>query len=221
MKLMLEVANICGNLKGYQNVPGDSHHIFFDFDEFKTQAAGLDAKLHDWYQDLPHDWTCSTKPITLDGRPEWALALLKHAGAPKVMHEYSNNLVTLDLNMFRATRLHLNFTMLAFEYSSPTMTSLEKISLIVSRITEIIEDMCAGIPFALQITPSGKDDPPDPLHILGQRGQHRLFPLMMCGRCFQRAEVISQDVNGRRFWIYAVARFTCRELGYAIVPLSR
>jgi hypothetical protein len=220
MKSMLEVATICHELKIYrQDGTTDVYISTVAADVWKTRMVDLDAKLHSWYQALPSDWTFLIKPIILNGRPDWESTLLRLSGAPNVIYEYADALIALDVNLYRATRLHLNLTML--EYLRTTESSSNDTGLIVSRIIEIVDDICATMLLTLQITASGVGDPQIPNEIHGRRGHHLLFPLIICGRCYQQAEVIHRDNTGKRHWIEAVAGLVCGELGYAIVPLRR
>jgi hypothetical protein len=224
MKLMLEVALICDSWKEYRrqnsddSPSDDSPSNDWEKDQLIHQTIELDTRLHGWYQDRGSDWTCSASLVTLDNRPEWQAKLLKHPGAPKAVYGYSDSLVALDMNIFRATWLHLFLTMLEY---FPQAVSSQQETPMASRMFNIIDDMCATIPYTLQITASGRGDPQNPLDVRGQRGHHLLFPLLICGRCFQRADVIQEDTEGRRYWIEAVSRFANEELGYAVVPLKR
>jgi hypothetical protein len=152
----------------------------------------------------------------------FSLRCLITRGVPKLgvpTYECANYMIALDANMFRTTWLHLILTMMEY-FPETVSTSSEITKGVIAGVISTIDDMCATIPLTLQITPSGKGDPPTPHDIHGRRGHYLLFPLMICGRCFQRTDIIQQDKRGRRYWIEAVARFVSEELGYTTVPLG-
>jgi hypothetical protein len=215
MKLMLKVAAACSTLK--QKLQS-GHLDLLEMDILETQTRYLDEELQVWHLKRSLDWICLTEPVTFVNKPGWQVELLQLPGAPKVLYKYTDPLKALDMNISRATRLHLILTRLECLHQ-PAGRQFEERK-VIPQMVSIIEDICATIPETLQMTSSSGDAPQYTHDIRGQRGHHLLFPLLICGRCFQLAEARNRDVAGRRTWIEAVAAFVSRELGYAVIPLK-
>jgi hypothetical protein len=213
MEIFLEVATICAKLKEKPSrdiAAGTTQAL--DMKSLVGQAIDLDKKLDNWYQRGNLAVPCL---ITLENRPQWTTSLLKHPGAPKAMFEYANLLMALDLNLFRATRLHLNVTILDCLTTSLQQSSRDDV---ISRILGIIDEIFATIPFIFQITPSGAGDPQSQHDVRGQRGHMLLWPILAMQKCFQREDVTRRDKAKRQEWIGAVADFMSNGLGYAKIP---
>jgi hypothetical protein len=216
MNWVHEIAVLCAKLRQCdRREPANDDLGAKDTESLVAEAINLDKQLESWYRNLPVEWSQLKKPLKFDRRPEWTTRLLKQPGAPTAVYDHPNAVVALELNVFRASRLHLHLTLfnLVSRKSPP-----EQDARLITRMLGLIDVICATIPATLQITASGEGDPQSPLDVYGQRGHHLLWPLLSCQRCFQREECASLDKAQRKDWISVIAGFVSNELGYANIP---
>ncbi|KAL4938722.1 hypothetical protein BDV06DRAFT_47597 [Aspergillus oleicola] len=187
-----------------------------------VQGNVPDAALESLPSQFASHSSYTTDPISLINRSPWAQNLLNTPEAPKSMDVYDNPLFAIDLNLYCATRIHLNLGILEFldQRSNPHGLAFGNISSLrwqaLSTITLLCNQVARSIPGVLQLTPrGGVSDPASPGEIYGSRGYFALWPVVMCMACFYRQP--SLDDGSQICWFESVLRFMRDKLGLTVV----
>ncbi|KAL7916830.1 hypothetical protein GGI35DRAFT_434068 [Trichoderma velutinum] len=192
------------------------------------EAMDLDEALEGWFQrNTSHEGWASTRScdINIQSRPQWARELFNLPGAPREMLIYDSFLAALSTNLYRATRLLLNLSILECAHTSAdslrsdTNTSRFNGSIASSTaalLMEIINDLCMAVPFMLQLTATGGTDDPQSIdELYSLRGMLMLWPLAAAMACLQKENVQKLDVDFRRGWVQGVLTFLKNSMSLA------
>lgn len=138
---------------------------------------------------------------------------------------YDSFLAALSTNLYRGTRLLLNLSILECAHTSVgSLRSDTRISAFNKSIAsstaallmEIINDLCMGVPFMLQLTATGgTDDPQSTDELYSLRGMLMLWPLVAAMACLQNKDVQKLDVDIRRGWVQGVLAFLKNSMSLA------
>lgn len=190
------------------------------------EAMDLDKALKEWYQritSLGGQTFTRTCAVNAQSRPQWARELFSLLGAPKEMLIYNTFLAALSTNIYRGTRLLLNFSILEWARTnidvsvSDNKTLLYRESIVLSTtalLMELITDLCMSVPFMLQLTAAGgMNDPQSIDELYSLRGMLMLWPLVAAMTCLQNKDVQNCDVDFRRVWLQHLFIFLKNSLG--------
>ncbi|EHK23050.1 uncharacterized protein TRIVIDRAFT_60130 [Trichoderma virens Gv29-8] len=191
------------------------------------EAMDLDKALEEWHQRTSRSGWAFTRScfVNAQSRPQWARELFSLPGAPKEMLIYNSLLAALSTNLYCSTRLLLNLSILEWArtiVSSPLSTagiSIFNESIATSTaalLMELINDLCMGVPFMLQLTAvGGMEDPQLIEELYSLRGILTLWPLVAAMACLQDKEVQKCDVDFKRAWVQHLLTFLKNSVGLA------
>ena len=120
--------------------------------ELVEATLTLDYKLECWASQLPPGWSNMTRqPLNPSNWPKWAREIISSPGAPEDMCIYADRLVASDWNMYRATRIRLNLTLLEFlSRCSPHFVDVPELrSRALDLVATLTSDIACSIPFLL------------------------------------------------------------------------
>ncbi|UKZ74658.1 hypothetical protein TrVFT333_002328 [Trichoderma virens FT-333] len=191
------------------------------------EAMDLDKALEEWHQRTSHSGWAFTRScfVNAQSRPQWARELFSLPGAPKEMLIYNSLLAALSTNLYCSTRLLLNLSIIEWArtiVSSPLSTagiSIFNESIATSTaalLMELINDLCMGVPFMLQLTAvGGMEDPQSIEELYSLRGILTLWPLVAAMTCLQDKDVQKCDVDFKRAWVQHLLTFLKNSVGLA------
>jgi hypothetical protein len=211
---MLETATLCAKLKTEFEVDGS----FSDPMELLNAALSLDTHLKLWTSVLRVDRTYTVQEIEPTIYPPWAAALLSSAGAPRLMQVFSSPLAASDWNMYRATRIQLNLSILDFLTKSPESTSIVNRSgvksQVLANIYTLTSDIASSIPGSLLMRAEGNgSNPASTEDIHGLWGYMLMWPISIAFSCYKNHDIA--DNNFQRQWFSTVLQFIRDSLGIA------
>lgn len=206
-----------------------------DEDSLLQEALELDSRLEGWWTNLAPNGYLPQAEIHPQNRPPWARDLFSLPGAPTHMTLFKSALSALGSDLYRATRLFLNLSVLrCARRMANSSTPLNKMSLYyeslvnttASLMVKLVDGICMSIPCLLQMTATGgPNDPSTPDEIYGFRAMLILWPLISVQWCLEEEEVQRYDLNLRRVWIPCVLVFLrnsmCLAKAAAYLPAPR
>jgi hypothetical protein len=210
---MAETARFCAELKAESETTGSSA----DLSELLNSALSLDSTIQVWSSHLPLDRSYTMQPINPTDYPPWATALLSSHGAPKMMEVFSSPLAASDWNMYRATRIQLNRSILDFLAARPLPLDAVFLKDLQSRTLENINTLssqiASSIPYSLLLTPGGDSTYPESVEkIPGLWGYLLVWPVSIAFFCYDRDDA---NTTSQKQWLGSVLRFLRDALGIA------
>ena len=188
--------------------------------ELLHSALDLDFQLETWTSELPPEWsTVNRYPMNNSNRPAWAKELFSLPGAPEYMACHSSLLAAADWNMYRATRIRLNLSLL--EYLSRIQSSTWENQTLISRTQHLLSmltiDITEVIPYALSLSLDGSSDHASPEDIPGIKAYVQLWPLLTAYVVSRHTLLGRESWGNMEFWLKRVLCFCGDGMGLAKV----
>lgn len=188
--------------------------------ELLHSALDLDFQLERWTSDLPPEWaTMNRYPMNNSNRPAWARELFSLPGAPEHMACYSSLLAAADWNMYRATRIRLNLSLL--EALSRIQSSAWENQTLKSRTQHLLSmltiEIAEVIPYALSLSRDGTSDHASPDDIPGIKAYVQLWPLITAYVVSRHVLLDREKLGYVEFWLKRVLCFCGDGIGLAKV----
>lgn len=213
-KYMVEVATSCAKLKESNNWNASQSQG----SDILESALSLDTQIQLWALHLPSDRSSTVRPVSTNDYPPWASAFFSSPGAPQMMEVFLNPLAASDWNMYRATRIQLNLSMLDCLDTLARYSNTVHLTRLRSRVLETIytlsDQIACSIPPLLLIKPESTSRyPASTDEIRGFWGYLVMWPVSIAFSCYKNKQV--EDTRSQKQWLGTVLHFLANNLGIA------
>ncbi|KAJ5333004.1 uncharacterized protein N7506_006787 [Penicillium brevicompactum] len=211
-KYMAEVATRCAKLKEIDKMSG-----FLPQDSGLLDAAlSLDAQLQTWASHMPESRSSTMLPVNPTEYPPWASELFSLPGAPKMTEAFSDPLAASDWNMYRATRIQLNLSLLASLDAFPQCADVFYATRLKSRVLDNIytlsSEITSSVPHLLLSTREPTSSYPQSTEAIhGLRGWTVMWPVSIAFSCYRNGSI--PDLDSQKEWLGTVLRFLRDSMG--------
>ena len=224
-EMMHDAAVVCAQLESqHRAMMSGVPFTIDDIAESMAKGTALDSEFEEWQWDLPEKWHFRKEPLLRapERRPRWSAELLSQPGAPAECYIYNEVLHALSWSLWRATRMHVQLAMLNLAVlANRTLISengppVQQVFIdgLIKSITRLIDGIVMTIPFPLQISQSGNEDPETENGIMSQRGFLLLWPVLAALKGFSNPIILARDSQSRLSWTLSVLRFLRSDLGF-------
>ena len=211
---MAEVATRCAKLKEIDKING-----FLPQDSGLLDAAlSLDAQLQTWALHMPESRSSTILSVNPSEYPPWASELFSSPGAPKMTEAFSDPLAASDWNMYRATRIQLNLSLLASLDAFPQCADVFYATRLKSRVLDNIytlsSEITSSVPHLLLSTREPTSSYPQSTEAIhGLRGWTVMWPVSIAFSCYRNGSI--PDLDSQKEWLGTVLRFLRDSMGIA------